>query len=459
MKDISTDSALLSPAFSQGKASLGQRDVMLRLLNSETFASAPRLRAVIVHLLEKLESGTSELITEQSIGQEVFGKPPGYNASEDNIVRVTIRHLRIRLDEFYRSEGRHESFTLVIPKGKYVPAFLRRQVTEDEKFEDQTVESISTIPADLTVSLEAHAVPDVPAIAAPKAHVGDLPLWLLLTCGALLVLTFLAGYYIRSSRSNQEADGILADLSAKGSRVLIVVVDSNLQFYRSVFGKQVSLENYLTRQYGKESMNSSDPRIASALHVATDSNDTNISSTIVASAIRQSLYQRHVVIKQPRDVSMREFQDQGNVLLLGGPWVNPWGQLFEKQTNFRLLPLPSEPAFSQIHNDNPRTGEPSDYIPHQDGGLSVNYVRIAILPNFGNTGHVFLLGATSTEALEAGGSFLLSKDSLEMLRRQFHGENLTELPPLEIVLEVRGFHSVPGSRQIVAVRRIKIEGP
>ena len=82
---------------------------MEHLLSSKTFASSPRLRAVLQYLLRSLEAGTSEAITEQSIGQTVFGRTEGYNAAEDNIVRVTLRHLRTRLEKYYQSEGQNEA--------------------------------------------------------------------------------------------------------------------------------------------------------------------------------------------------------------------------------------------------------------------------------------------------------------------------------------------------------------
>ena len=192
--------------------------------------------------------------------------------------------------------------------------------------------------------------------------------------------------------------------------------------------------------------------MATVIGMATDSNETNLSSTIFAVAVRRELPHFDLEVKHPRSVSIRDFQSEGSVVLLGGPWSDPWGQLFEGRLNFRLLPLPTVPSLSEIHNTNPQPGEATDFVPHRDGIQSVNYVRIAILPNYSNTGYVFLVGATSTEALEAGGQFLLSDQSLSLLKSQLHLQDLSTHLPLELVLEVRGFDSVPGSAHIVAKR-------
>jgi hypothetical protein len=90
-----------------------------------------------------------------------------------------------------------------------------------------------------------------------------------------------------------------------------------------------------------------------------------------------------------------------------------------------------------------------------DGNLNVNYVRIAILPNFERAGRVILIGATSAEALEAAGGYLLSDEAIRELLDKFHVGSVAELPPLEFLLEVRGLNSVPGSHRIVAERTVQ----
>lgn len=95
-----------------------------RLLASETFSRAPRLRAVLKFFIDSLLEGRAEEIHEQSIGQAVFGRPTGYSQGDDNIVRVNVRLLRVRLEEYYRAEGQNEPWQIAIPKGRYVPELV-----------------------------------------------------------------------------------------------------------------------------------------------------------------------------------------------------------------------------------------------------------------------------------------------------------------------------------------------
>jgi len=457
---------LASPAY-HSEAEL--RETIRRLVSSSTFSSAPRLRSVLSYLLQSLEDGTVDQVSEQSIGQAVFGKPEGYNASEDNIVRVTVRHLRTRLEDFYRTEGSSDPFLLEIPKGRYIPVLAVRSRTAGPAWD--SAQALSTAGATPEGSQEEMPPASHPAAAAdlPSSEVAlevepvsgvfrisgfqlGLPIvvcvWL-----CALALGYLWRAETRPLKPASAVGGLLRILGDHGSPVVVVVTDSDLQAYREIFGKQMLLGAYIDRAYPPE-LPQLDPRLARAMRFATRSNETNVSSAIVAAGVKSVFLSRSVVIKHPHDVSMREFQDQEDMILLGGPWINPWGQLFENRLNFRLIPNVSDPWQSRIHDFAARPGEATDYVAHDEGNLSVNYVRIAILPNFTKNGHVVLVGAASPEALEAGGTFLSSNDPLPKLLKDFGVNSVTDLPAVELVLEVKGLNSVPGAWRIVAERAV-----
>jgi hypothetical protein len=425
------------------------RKTIQRILDSQSFAAAPRLRDVLAYLLRMLEEESLDEITEQNIGQVVFGRPPGYNASEDNIVRVTVRHLRNRLEDYYRSEGASDSFALVIPKGKYIPVFQAREAEPSAAVDEAPL------------VLQAPGLPAGEGVRQRIAASGRVRKrswlrWQWIVSLAVLIVAFLAGYALRSVlRSPGRPAGIIGELFARGDDVTLVTVDANLQAYRQIFKRQISLEDYIHRAYATENVSSSDPRIADAFRFSTGTNETKVSSVIIGAAMRQALEGRRLIIKHPHDASVRDFQDQGNVILLGGPWSDPWGQLFENRFNFRVLPETGAPSSSEIHNLHPVAGEAIEYRPYMDGNLNVNYVRVAILPNLDNTGHVILLSATSPESLEAASEYLLSPESTRELYTKFRIGSIKALPPVELLLEVKGMNAVPGSHRILSIRAVK----
>lgn len=434
--------SVTSEAVSPGKLQSEQKEAMLRLVGSNTFASAPRLRSVLEYLLQIMDEGSSEDVTEQTIGQAVFHRPAGYNASEDNIVRVTIRHLRTRLDEFYATEGASETLVLIIPKGKYVPSFVQRDVV--------------AVPQPVVESL---SIPDQVASAPPPStdvRIPHRPRQMVWTSAASVILAFAIGFGLRSLYvPSTPTQGILGALLHKGDTVTVVAVDGNLQAYRGIFGHQITLDDYIHRIYSLPEETNSDPILTGARHMATNSDQTNISSAIIGVAIQKSLVQQRVLIRHPHDLSVRNFQGPGTVILLGGPWSDPWGQLFESRFNFRLVPQAKNPATPDVQNLHPASGESMLYHPHQDGALTVNYVRIAIIPNLDGAGNVILLSATSAESLEAAGSYLLSTESKQELLQHLGVSSASALPPSEFLLEVSGLNSVPESHRILAFRLVQ----
>jgi hypothetical protein len=103
-----------------------QEDLVHRVASSTTFEKSPRLRAFFLHVCRCALEEKPEEATEQQIGIYVYGRPPGYNPNEDNIVRSQARVLRMKLEHHFANEGKDESVVITIPKGQYLPVFESR---------------------------------------------------------------------------------------------------------------------------------------------------------------------------------------------------------------------------------------------------------------------------------------------------------------------------------------------
>src|SRR5216684_1230965 len=103
-------------------------EVVQRVATSTLFQRSPRLRELLLYICERSIQNHPEELREQAIGCGVFGRKADYNPGEDNIVRVEIRQLRKRLEEYFAAEGKDEQIVILIPKGAYVPAFAPRPV-------------------------------------------------------------------------------------------------------------------------------------------------------------------------------------------------------------------------------------------------------------------------------------------------------------------------------------------
>ncbi|MGA3187806.1 MAG: hypothetical protein ABSF22_11920 [Bryobacteraceae bacterium] len=96
------------------------REEVDRAAASEVFASSPRLVRLLRYIVEKSAAGDRESLKEYSLGLDVFDRAPSFDPKADSIVRSTVRQLRLKLAEYYESEGRESRLRIRLPKGSYV---------------------------------------------------------------------------------------------------------------------------------------------------------------------------------------------------------------------------------------------------------------------------------------------------------------------------------------------------
>jgi hypothetical protein len=96
-----------------------------RILASETFAHAERLRRFLRFTVEQAVRG--DPLKEHLVGVKVFDREPSYDPRVDPIVRVEAGRLRSKLREYYGTQGRDDPILVDFPKGSYVPAFARKR--------------------------------------------------------------------------------------------------------------------------------------------------------------------------------------------------------------------------------------------------------------------------------------------------------------------------------------------
>src|ERR1019366_504300 len=121
--------------------------VVERVAASQHLKSSARLCQFLFYVAECAIRGVPEEATEQQIGIRVFGRPPGYNSSEDSIVRTHARLLRQKLTAYFADEGVSETIVVEMPKGHYLPIFRSRLETDPVKVEQATAQSTNLAPS------------------------------------------------------------------------------------------------------------------------------------------------------------------------------------------------------------------------------------------------------------------------------------------------------------------------
>ena len=119
-------------------------ELVQRIVESPYLIGSARLRDFLLHVTACAIREAPEEATEQQIGIQVFQRPPGFNSSEDSIVRSQARLLRRKLAAYFKAEGASEPLIIEIPKGHYLPVFLPSQrVGFDRESSDEDVEEIN----------------------------------------------------------------------------------------------------------------------------------------------------------------------------------------------------------------------------------------------------------------------------------------------------------------------------
>jgi hypothetical protein len=98
-----------------------------RLLENPYFHKSKRFPVFLRFAVTETLAGRADVLKERTLGIEVFGKDPGYDTTEDSIVRVTAGEIRKRIAQYYQEPGHEQEIRFVLPSGSYVPQFYPAQ--------------------------------------------------------------------------------------------------------------------------------------------------------------------------------------------------------------------------------------------------------------------------------------------------------------------------------------------
>lgn len=392
------------------------REALARVLSSEIFAKRPRLREFLEYVTREALEGRAEEVKEQSIGVAVFGRAQGYNASDDTIVRVTARQLRQKLDEYYAGEGKGDAWRLRIPRGGYVPV----------------LEAVAGAPL-----VEPAFAPGV-VVSSPRKSWG----W---GWAAALVLALGIGYWMWPRPT------IFSLLTMReNQRIDLVTGDAAVQIFKLVVGRGPALDDYRTKKYLEAEGVPKEDRVWKALQ---NGNYPAPSTGPLLMRIAQSMPKANLAARHPKEMVVRDFSDD-SAILLGGPFANPWVQLFENQLNFRVRQEGPGDAF--VENLKPLAGEAREYRVHVEGEERVTYARLAYLPNLSGRGRVLLFGGPSSALLEKFAELAADAAFLRELKRDLGVGLWEDLPWCEVLMEAKEVATAPAKMRVLALRRVEI---
>lgn len=107
------------------------REELARVLASDSFAGATRIRTLLTFLVEEVLSNRRRRLKEYVVGVEALGRSSDFDPRVDTNVRTEAWRLRARLERYYASEGATNPCRIELPRRSFVP-LLHSQVAPAE---------------------------------------------------------------------------------------------------------------------------------------------------------------------------------------------------------------------------------------------------------------------------------------------------------------------------------------
>src|SRR3989441_5932225 len=112
------------------RAPIAEREQFLvqidRLIGSHVLHGSESLCKLLRYLAEHALHHPGAPLKEYQIATEVFGRPADFDPQSDSTIRVQAGRLRMKLAEYYSSEGADDPIIVEVPKGTYVLSFHQR---------------------------------------------------------------------------------------------------------------------------------------------------------------------------------------------------------------------------------------------------------------------------------------------------------------------------------------------
>jgi hypothetical protein len=388
-------------------------ELVQRVIESPHLIGSARLRDFLLHVTACVIRETPEDATEQQIGIQIFQRSPGFNSSEDSIVRSQARLLRLKLSAYFKAEGAFEPMVIEIPKGHYLPVFLpspRTKLAED--------------PADVLSSK-----PIKPILTdKTKGRRGWLTLAGLGFAFLLCVSLLLAYRWHKQVAATRPLKQLWAPFLVGDPPVVIY---SNALFV----GDAKSGMRYADGD-------GSDRQSANLVE-----NYTGIGELVSVHELTKMFDSRHAefLLKRSPLVTWDEARSR-NLIFIGSIAENASLKLLPSTQDFTLTATADAAG---IINHQPRSGEPQVYL-RPEHPLTRDYAIVALLPGVQADHKMFVFSGLTTLGTQAAVEYALQPDTVAELMRQVVINK--KIHNFEALIEVSIRGGVPLQPRLVSIR-------
>jgi hypothetical protein len=400
-----------------------------KIANSHTLHSSESLRKLLRYLAEHALDHPGTPLKEYQIATEVFGRPADFDPQLDSTIRVQAGRLRLKLAEYYASEGTDDPVQVEMPKGTYLLSFHPR-TTESAKIHLQAARDL--------------VVEEAGERRSRRWSIAVISLSLLLLAALVTIGWLLASHRKVVESSAESAPTVFVTfwkpfLSASDEPWVIF---SNAKFV----GRPETGMRYFVG--GRDAV----------APVILD-HYTGVGEVLAVHNLDRvfNLLHRQIRLKRGSLFSLDDAKNN-ELIFVGSPAENLTLRDIPGTKEFVFQYLTSGPRTGDLSvaNIHPQAGEPSYYIGTPDTSpLSEDYAVIALVKGLDPAHSVLILAGTTTIGTQAAVEFVCDQNSLHELLQRINAADANGVKPFEALLRVKVARGVPVKSSIVAVRNTR----
>jgi hypothetical protein len=397
-----------------------------RIMKSHSLRGSESLARLFQYCAKQSLEHPDELLKEYHIATDVYGRSADFDPQLDSCVRVQAKRLRLKLEEYYATEGANDPVVAKLPKGGYHVVFETRQVGEQTQVSAPRETPIREpgVPALWRFALIAL----VTCLLMSLALVGSL-LW-----GHKPAAAATTGVYQARSVAGPLAEFWRPFISAAEEPWVIF---SNAAF---VGRPETGMRYYNATADAKS---------------AVYDHYTGVGEVLAVHYLDEvfSGLGRHIRVKRGSLFSLDDTRNT-NLIFVGSP-----------SENLSLLDIPTSQEFVfqrvlsgtrrgdlEIANKHPTAGEPFSFLASPSNlPLTEDYAVVVLVPGATPTSFVMILAGTTTFGTQGAVEFVSRPDSVEKLLEKMPG-SANEMKPFEALLHVKVARGVPVDTELVALR-------
>jgi hypothetical protein len=397
-----------------------------KLIKSHSLHSSESLCKLLRYLAEHSLDHPGIALKEYQIATEVLGRPTGFDPQSDSTVRVQAGRLRVKLAEYYATEGANDPILVEIPKGSYALTFHLRA----------PLAGIQPGPLVLEPATKraATALPN-------RGWVITVAFFSVLLAASLSTTAILLSQRTRTqsgvSQSVPAAYQIFWNRFLTGPQQPWVIFSNG-----SFVGRPETGMRYFNP--------ASDSRSFIMDHY------TGVGEVLAIHELDHvfTLLNRAIRVKRGALFSLDDAKNN-DLIFVGSPSENltlldiPGTQEFV----FRRLDSGPRKGDLAVLNVHPLPGEPKIFLGTPGNQPTTeDYAVVSLLPGLDPSRSILILAGDTTFGTQAAVEYVCREDSVKELLQRLKVAKAGELKPFEALLHVKIVHGVPVMTDLVSVR-------